>query len=182
MPEGNIVGFESFNQTHFGETETDEKVRYIAALQGELERTISKIDGVEDVRVHIVQPEPALFAQDQNEATASVLLKLAPGYSLQDSQVLGITRLVSGGVEGLKPENVTVIDTSGNILSDNSQDTSQGQLSTDQMKIKQDYENQLEDSIQSMLDTCCGAGKGDRPGERHPQLRSGNDRHAELWR
>ena len=67
LPEGNIVGFESFDQTHFGETETDEQVRYIAALQGELERTISKIDGVEDVRVHVVQPQPALFVQDQND-------------------------------------------------------------------------------------------------------------------
>ncbi len=159
LPEGNIVGFESFNQTHFGETETDEQVRYIAALQGELERTISKIDGVEDVRVHVVEPQPALFAQDQNVATASVLLKLTPGYNLQDSQVLGITRLVTGGVEGLKPENVTVIDTSGNILSDDLQDAGQGQLSTDQMKIKQNYEKQLEDSIQSMLEPVVGPGK-----------------------
>ena len=156
---GNVVGFESFDQTHFGETETEEKVRYVAALQGELERTISQIDGVEDVRVHIVQPEDSLFVQDQKDATASVLLKLTPGYSLQDSQVLGITHLVASGVEGLKPANVTVVDTSGNILSDNVQDSDQGQMSTDQIKIKQDYENQLEASIQSMLERVVGPGK-----------------------
>ncbi len=156
---GNVVGFESFDQTHFGETETEEKVRYVAALQGELERTISQIDGVEGVRVHIVQPEDSLFVQDQKDATASVLLKLTPGYSLQDSQVLGITHLVANGVEGLKPANVTVVDTSGNILSDNVQDSDQGQMSTDQIKIKQDYENQLEASIQSMLERVVGPGK-----------------------
>ena len=156
---GNIVGFESFDQTHFGETQTDEQVRYIAALQGELERTIGQIDGVEGVRVHVVQPEDSLFVQDQKDATASVLLKLTPGYSLQDSQVLGITHLVANAVEGLTPANVTVVDTSGNILSDDSQDSAQGQMSTDQIKIQQDYEQQLEASIQSMLERVVGPGK-----------------------
>ena len=156
---GNVVGFESFDQTHFGETETEEQVRYIAALQGELERTIGQIDGVEGVRVHLVQPADSLFVQDQKDATASVLLKLTPGYSLQDSQVLGITHLVCGAVEGLKPANVTVIDTSGNILSNDASISDQGQMSTDQIKIKQDYENQLAASIQSMLERVVGPGK-----------------------
>jgi flagellar M-ring protein FliF len=161
LPSGgsNIVGFESFDQSHFGETETEEKVRYVAALQGELERTIGQIDGVEGVRVHVVQPEDSLFVQDQKDATASVLLKLTPGYTLQDSQVLGITRLVSNAVEGLKPANVTVVDTSGNILSDDVQDSSDSPMSTDQMKIKQDYDKQLQDSIQSMLENVVGPGK-----------------------
>jgi flagellar M-ring protein FliF len=156
---GNVVGFESFDQTHFGETATEEKVRYVAALQGELERTIGQIDGVEGVRVHIVQPDDSLFVQDQKDATASVLLKLTPGYTLQDSQVLGVTHLVANGVEGLKPANVTVVDTSGNILSDNVQDSGQDTMSTDQMKIKQDYEQKLEDSVQSMLERVVGPGK-----------------------
>ena len=156
---GETVGFESFDQTHFGETETEEKVRYVAALQGELERTISQIDGVEGVRVHIVQPEDSLFVRDQKEATASVLLKMTPGYSLQDSQVQGITHLVANGVEGLTPANVTVVDTTGNILSDNAQGSDESPMSTDEIKIKQDYEKQLEGSIQSMLEPVVGSGK-----------------------
>jgi flagellar M-ring protein FliF len=73
--------------------------------------------------------------------------------------VLGITHLVANGVEGLKPANVTVVDTSGNILSDNAQGSDDSTMSTDQMKIKQDYEKQLADSIQSMLEPVVGAGK-----------------------
>jgi flagellar M-ring protein FliF len=106
-----------------------------------------------------VQPEDSLFVQDQKDATAAVLLKLTPGYSLQDSQVLGITRLVANGVEGLKPANVTVVDTSGNILSDSVQDSGDSPMSTDQIKIKQDYEKQLQTSIQSMLESVVGPGK-----------------------
>jgi len=161
LPKGNIVGFESFDTTHFGETQSEQKVRYIAALQGELERTISSIDGVSDVRVHIVEPDPALFAQDQKNATAAVLLKMKPGYSMQDSQVLGITKLVSGGVEGLKPENISVIDSQGNVLSDNLTTGTQsgGQLSTSQMQVKQNYQNQLQKSVQSMLENIVGPGK-----------------------
>ncbi|MGD0152356.1 MAG: flagellar basal-body MS-ring/collar protein FliF [Thermacetogeniaceae bacterium] len=159
LPKGNIVGFETFDQNHFGETESEQKIRYNVALQGELERTIGKIDGVADVRVHIVSPDQSLFVQDNKDATASVLLKLKPGYSLQDSQVLGVARLVASGVEGLKPENVSIIDATGNILSDNLGTGAKIALSSDQLKIKQDYDNQLQSSIQSMLERVAGPGK-----------------------
>jgi flagellar M-ring protein FliF len=159
LPNGNIVGFESFNQTRFGETESEQKIRYVVALQGELERTIGRIDGVEDVRVHIVQPQPALFVQDEKQATASVLIKLKQGHTLEGPQVLGITRLVSSGVEGLKPENVSIIDTNGNILSDDLSSLNQGQLTSNQIKAKQEYEKQLETSVQSMLERVVGPGK-----------------------
>lgn len=159
LPKGNIVGFETFDQNHFGETESEQKIRYNVALQGELERTISKIDGMEDVRVHIVEPDPSLFAQDSKDATASVLLKLKPGYNLQDSQVQGIARLVASGVAGLKPEKVNIIDATGNILSDNLGTGTNTALSSGQLKIKQDYDKQLQSSIQSMLERVAGPGK-----------------------
>jgi len=162
LPKGGIVGFETLNQTRFGETESERKARYLIALQGELERTISKLDAVDDVRVHIVAPEPSLFIDQTKDATAAVLVKLKPGHSLQDQQVEGIMRIVAAGVEGLKPENVTVVDTQGNVLSEGvgGQGTSQtSKLTANQMQLVQEYEKQLEKSIQSMLERVVGQGK-----------------------
>jgi flagellar M-ring protein FliF len=145
----------------FGETESTQKVRYTAALQGELERTISKIEGVDDVRVHIVMPEESLFVEDKKEATSSVFLNLKPGYSLKDTQVHGITRLVASGVEGLTAENVTVVDSEGNVLSDSIGEKNQigGKFTADQLQLKLDYEKRLNNSLQSMLERVVGSEK-----------------------
>jgi flagellar M-ring protein FliF len=69
-----VVGFESFNETRFGETDTDKRVRFLVALQGELTRTIEELDEVDKANVHIALPQPSLFIRDEKEATASVLL------------------------------------------------------------------------------------------------------------
>jgi flagellar basal-body M-ring protein/flagellar hook-basal body protein fliF len=161
LPQGNVIGFESFDEMRFGETESTQKVRYTAALQGELERTISKIEGVDDVRVHIVMPEESLFVEDKKEATSSVFLNLKPGYSLKDTQVHGITRLVASGVEGLTAENVTVVDSEGNVLSDSIGEKNQigGKFTADQLQLKLDYEKRLNNSLQSMLERVVGSEK-----------------------
>jgi flagellar M-ring protein FliF len=160
LPSGGSVGFEFFNQSGFGETESQRRIRYLIALQGELERTIKKLEAVEDVRVHIVVPEPSLFTEKEKEATASVLVKLKPGRKLDERQVLGLMRLVASGVEGLKPENVTVVDVHGNVLSEGIAEEKAGaQLTANQMKIQEDYERKLERSIQSMLERVVGPGK-----------------------
>jgi flagellar M-ring protein FliF len=161
LPQGNVIGFESFDEMRFGETESTQKVRYTAALQGELERTISKIEGVDDVRVHIVMPEESLFVEDKKEATSSVFLNLKPGYSLKDTQVHGITRLVASGVEGLTAENVTVVDSEGNVLSDSIGEKNQigGKFTADHLQLKLDYEKRLNNSLQSMLERVVGSEK-----------------------
>lgn len=161
LPKGNVVGFESFDEMRFGETASTQKVRYTAALQGELERTISKVAGVDDVRVHIAMPEDSLFVEDEKEATSSVFLDMKPGYSLDDTQVHGITRLVASGVEGLTAENVTVVDSEGNVLSDSIGQANQfsGQLTANQMQLKFDYEKRLNSSLQNMLERVVGTGK-----------------------
>ncbi|MDH7576767.1 MAG: flagellar basal-body MS-ring/collar protein FliF [Bacillota bacterium] len=163
LPKGGSVGFESFNQTRFGETESERRIKYLVALQGELERTIRKLEVVEDVRIHIVIPEPSLFIEKEKDASASVLLKLKPGRSLKNHQIAGIMHLVASGVEGLKPENVTVVDTQGNILSEVLDDIeelpSTTRLTANQLQVVRDYEEKLEKSIQSMLERIVGQGK-----------------------
>lgn len=157
-----VVGFESFNETRFGETDTDKRVRFLVSLQGELTRTIDQLDEVEESRVHIALPAPSLFIQEQEETTASVLLRLKPYSKLKPAQVKSIMGFISHSVEGLDEENVTVMDVDGNLLSDGlaeGDDINLARISTTQLALRQKYEQDLARSIQSMLEKMRGPGK-----------------------
>lgn len=157
---GGIQGFEIFNETQFGATEKDKQVRYLVALQGEITRTILNIDTIEAAKVHIVQPTDSLYTKDKKPATASVFLKLKPFADLNTKQVESIMRFVANSVEGLKPNNVTVMDATGRLLSEGileNLETNVG-ISTKQIQIQEDYENHLAKSIQSMLEQVMGPG------------------------
>jgi len=157
-----IVGFESFNETRFGETDTDKRVRFLVALQGELTRTIEELDEVETAKVHIALPQPSLFIKDQAETTASVLLRLKPYASLKTEQINSIMSFVSHSVEGLKASNVTIMDINGNQLSQGIAEEATAATSTisvAQIALKQKYEQDLAHSIQSMLEQMRGPGK-----------------------
>jgi len=157
-----VVGYESFNETRFGETDTDKQVRFLVALQGELTRTIEHLDAVETAKIHIALPQPSLFIRDEKEATASVLLRLKPYASLKPEQVKSIMSFVSHSVEGLKQENVTVMDVNGNLLSENLAEGSAGDsayISANQLALKQEYETKFAQSLQAMLEEMRGAGK-----------------------
>ncbi|MFZ5650287.1 MAG: flagellar basal-body MS-ring/collar protein FliF [Bacillota bacterium] len=112
------VGFELFDQKKFGITEFEQQVGYQRALQEELRRTIVQVEAVEQARVHLVMPKKSLFLNDQTEPSASIALKLKPTAKISGENVRGIVELVAGSVEGLKPENINVIDMQGNSLSD----------------------------------------------------------------
>ena len=94
-------------------TEFVQNVNYQRALQGELSRTINKISEVESSRVHIVMPSRSLFVDDEEPASASIVLKLRRGKWLNRDQVQGIVHLASSSVSRLRPEDVTVVDTTG---------------------------------------------------------------------
>jgi len=116
IPQGGTVGFEMFDGSTLGMTEFTQKVNYQRALEGELERTIASLDSIEAVQVHIVTPEKTLLQGDQAPTTASITIKERVGNPLTKVQVRSITALVASAVEGLKPENVVVVDTNGNLL------------------------------------------------------------------
>lgn len=162
LPRGGVVGFESFNETRFGETDTDKRIRYLAALQGELTRTIEVMTEVEAANVHIVLPESSLFIEDEKPATASVLLKFKPYANINSQKIKSIINFLSNSVEGLNPENVTIIDVNGKLLSEgviNDSNLSDIQLSANQMDIKKKYEEDLAKSLESMLEKVKGHGK-----------------------
>jgi len=161
LPKGK-AGFGRFDEAKFGETDTDKKIKYIIALQEELELALEQIDGVEIANVTIVLPEDTLYLDEVKDATASVLLSLTPGTELEAKQVKGIIHLVASGVEGLKPENVTVVNQQGIVLSEGILEDEQkpgGQLNLSQMEFQERFNTKLQKDIQSMLEMVFGKGK-----------------------
>jgi flagellar M-ring protein FliF len=156
LPRSGSVGFEIFDKTVFGMTEFLQKVNYRRALEGELSQTIMQMEEVEGVRVHIVVPDNALFREDQQPATASVVLRTNPARTLSQRHVEGIAYLVASAVEGLEPDRVTIIDSRGTLLSRGFPD-SRGQAS-DGLELKQKVETYLEDKAQTLLDGVLGPG------------------------
>lgn len=116
LPSSGTVGLEVFSGSTLGMTEFSQKVNYQRALEGELERTIGSLASIQSVQVHVVTPEKTLISSEQAPTTASVMLDLKPGKTLDQSQVQSITHLVASSIEGLKPENVAVVDSNGTML------------------------------------------------------------------
>lgn len=158
LPNSSIVGYEIFDKSNIGVSDFVQKINYKRALEGELARTILQIDGVEAVRVHIVIPEKALFKEDQKEPTASVILRLKQGAKLSKENIQSISYLVANSVEGLKPENVTILDSRGRLLSDESYSDPLAKVSSKQYELKRNVEQYLADKVQSLLDGFLGPG------------------------
>jgi len=159
LPKGGGVGFEVFDRTNFGITDFVQKLNYQRALQGELSRTIRQIKEIEQARVHIVTPKESLFIGEQKKPTASVFIKTRSGMTLGSPQVEGIVHLVASAVEGLDPGNITVVDTSGKILSKRSDSTLVGQLTTTQLEYQKNSEEGLKKKVQGMLEGVLGPNK-----------------------
>src|SRR5207253_2815917 len=117
LPQGGGVGFEIFDRATIGMTDFVQRLNYRRALQGELGRTIAQLAEVERARVHLVVPERSLFADQRERPRASVVLTLRAGKTLAAGQIQGIAHLVASSVEGLQPQEVTVVDSHGLILS-----------------------------------------------------------------
>jgi flagellar M-ring protein FliF len=164
------TGYELFDRTNFGMTEFQENVDKTRAIEGELERTIDGLDPVDSSRVNIATPQQSLYTTSQEPTTASIAIKTKPGQSLDASEVKGITMLVANAVDGLKPENVTIVNQDGQILlpgpggtadasgsSDGSPDALK--MTQEQLIAKERYESAMQQSIQSMLDGTLGKGR-----------------------
>lgn len=160
LPKALPVGFELFDQTRVGITEFTQRVNLLRALQGELERTIETIEGVEQARVHLVLPDETLFVEDEKPASASVVLKLKRGIDLAPEQVKGVAFLVSRAVKGLDPKSVTIVDERGKVLTFE-EDESAGiaKLTNTQFRIKRAFEEELERKLLQMLTPVVGKRK-----------------------
>ncbi|MFC1751938.1 hypothetical protein ACFL96_00880 [Thermoproteota archaeon] len=118
LPAVGIKGYELLDDAQtLGVTEFDKRIRFLRALSGELEKAILQFNAVESCKVQIVLPEQRLFAITQPPVTASILIRKKPGVEITDDIVFGIIKLIANAVENLQPENVSVIDTDGFVLS-----------------------------------------------------------------
>ncbi len=162
LPRGN-KGFELFDDSKLGVTEFQNKINYLQALQGELTRTIEHLDSVDKARVHIVLPEDSLYKKNEKPATASILLMLKPETKLTVPEVKGIVNLVSHSVQGLAPENITIVDEQGNILNKSDEDgieqqNAQTLRTLNQIEMTKKVRDHIQQNIQTMLDKTLGEG------------------------
>jgi len=158
IPRGGTVGFEIFDETKFGASEFVQKLNYQRALQGELARTIKQFGEVADARVMIVMPKESVFVEAVKPPSASVLLKTRSRLSRE--KVAAVVHLVSSAVEGLTPDRVTVVDSTGTVLSSGIPEAEEpGTLASKQLEYKLTFEKDLVRRIQSMLERVVGEGK-----------------------
>ncbi|HVO79390.1 MAG TPA: flagellar basal-body MS-ring/collar protein FliF [Terriglobales bacterium] len=113
LPRNARLGFELFDTPNWAGSDFTEKVNYQRALEGELERTLQTLSEVDAVRVHLVLPRQSLYSEQESQAKAAVILKMRGGRLSEQAQ-LAIPQLVASAVEGLRPENVTVVDADSN--------------------------------------------------------------------
>ncbi len=159
IPRGGTIGYSIFDKNNLGMTDFLQNLNFRRALEGELTKTIMQLSEVQAARVHIVIPKDRLFKDDKVEATASVLLKLKGRAMLGKPQIAGISHLVASSVEGLKPQNITIVDYDGNLLSGGQRSDALAGLSSSQLEVRQEVEEYLKDKAQSMLDGVLGGGK-----------------------
>ncbi len=162
LPRGH-KGFELFDDSKLGVTEFQNKVNYLQALQGELTRTIEQIEVIEKARVHIVLPEDSLYKKNEKPATASIMLRLYPEKTLSKKEIRGITNLVAHSIQGLLPENITIVNDRGKILNDPEEDQDkakdESKKTLDQLEMTRKVEERIQVNLQSLLDQALGEGR-----------------------
>ncbi|HEV3435752.1 MAG TPA: flagellar basal-body MS-ring/collar protein FliF [Gemmata sp.] len=158
MPSRGGKGYELFDETSLTTTPFVQNVNYQRALQAELGRSIMQLEPVQFARVLIARPDPTPFVREQRPPTASVVLKLKPGASMSRVTAGSIVSLVARSVEGLKPENVTVVDSGGRLLSD-PHAGDRDNLPTPQLEYRRELETYLSTKAEEMLAHHLGAGR-----------------------
>lgn len=158
LPNGGSMGYEIFDQqSGFGTTNFVQNINQVRALEGELARTIGTIDAIRSARVHLVLPQRELFSRENRPATASVFLSLRPGADLSREQILSIQSLVASAVPNLKPANVAVIDSNGNLLA-RGDDDDQSLISVKAEEMRRAYERRTTQSVEDIIGRIVGHG------------------------
>jgi flagellar M-ring protein FliF len=156
LPKGGNVGFELMENQKLGVSQFLEQVNYQRALEGELARSIQSIGAVAAARVHLAMPKDSVFVRDQQKPTASVLVNLNAGRTLDSQQVSAIVHLVASSVPELSPKNVSVIDQNGNLLSDPSKPAGANGLDPSQLKYVQNLQDSIVKRIESIVTPIVG--------------------------
>nr|WP_310732391.1 flagellar basal-body MS-ring/collar protein FliF [Rubrivivax gelatinosus] len=154
LPKGSITGYELLDKTAFGQTQGQERINLQRALEGELTRTIQTLSSVETARVHLALPNQNGFFREQQKPSASVVLTLRPGHTLDRAQLAGIVHLVSSSVPELAAKAVSVLDGDGTLLSN--QDNSAQGLDTQQLQYVREVEATYLRRVNDLLEPVVG--------------------------
>jgi flagellar M-ring protein FliF len=157
LPTSGRIGFELFDQNNWGITDFAEKVNYRRALEGELEKTLLGLAEISSARVHLVMEKDSLFEEESQPAKASVVIRLRDREGLAPKRIQGVQNLVAFSVEGLQPENVTLVDVHGNLLSQ-VQDSKE-MLTDAELSHRNKIEQELAQKVVSILEPLVGENK-----------------------
>ncbi|HNC50911.1 MAG TPA: flagellar basal-body MS-ring/collar protein FliF [Accumulibacter sp.] len=158
LPRGGAVGFELMESQKFGISQFAEQVNYQRGLEGELSRTIQSIAAVQAARVHLAIPKPSVFMREELRPSASVMLNVYPGRSLDAAQIAGIQNLVAASVPQLAASSVTVLDQSGTLLSQMKSRLLEAGLDPTQVKYVQEVEASIIKRVEDIVTPIVGVG------------------------
>jgi flagellar M-ring protein FliF len=158
LPKTGRIGFELFDKSTFGATEFVEHINYARALEGELERTVKSLAEVEEARVHLTLPKESIFLEKQESAKASIVVKLRPAAQLSQQNILALTNLAAGAVQGLSPEAVSIVDTDGRLLNRprRTAEASSSEVTAEALEVRDQLERNLVSKIHSTLEPLLG--------------------------
>ena len=159
LPRRRGIGYELLDKTNLGQTDQVQKLNARRALEGELQRTIEDLDEVSTARIHIVIPEHTIFLDQQEDSKATVVIRTITGFTLSKDQIRGITHLVASSVQGLKPQNISIVDVEGKLLSNPFTGDELAMSSSTNMELKNNVERSLEIKTSQMLATVFGHAK-----------------------
>jgi flagellar M-ring protein FliF len=156
LPKGGGVGYEIFDKSDaLGTTSFVQNINHLRALEGELARTIRAIDRIQAARVHLVLPERPLFSRETPEPSASIVVRVRG--ALEPQQIRAIRHLVSSAVSGLKPQRVSIVDESGQLLADGaSGDTSDNAVGDER---RASLEKRMRNDVEAIVSSVVGAGR-----------------------
>ncbi|MGE0100466.1 MAG: flagellar basal-body MS-ring/collar protein FliF [Hydrogenophaga sp.] len=155
LPKGSVTGFELMESNRFGMTQFQERLTFQRGLEGELTRSIQSLSSVQSARIHLALPNQNGFFREQQKPSASVLLTLHPGRTLDRAQVAGIVHLVAASVPEMNPKAVSVVDDAGNLLSSPPDAQAQG-ADTQKLQYVQQLEQLYTRRITEMLEPLVG--------------------------
>ncbi|HHK74384.1 MAG TPA: flagellar M-ring protein FliF [Rhizobiales bacterium] len=157
LPVGGSIGYEIFDKAGgLGTTSFVQNINHLRALEGELARTIRSINNVKMARVHLVLPEKQLFAKNNTKPTASIVLTMRG--ALHQGQIKAIQHLTAAAVEGLKPENVSIVDGQGKLLATGVDGESEMFAANSLEEKKTNLQKQLKNKVEDIVTSIVGPG------------------------
>jgi flagellar M-ring protein FliF len=155
LPKGGGVGYEIFDKSDaLGTTSFVQNINRLRALEGELARTIRALDRIQDARVHLVLPERPLFTREAPQPSASIVVRVRGG--LEPQQIRAIRHLVASAVNGLKPQRVSIVDETGQLLADGSTTDADG-VTGDERRTA--FEKRMRNQVEAIVSSVVGSGR-----------------------